>query len=74
METTDKKESKNLMDGLFDEMNRCRELLKEYEAIGSAGIFGATMIKMDIAKAEQAIRNNDVVQMLIAYEALKEIK
>jgi hypothetical protein len=30
-------ETKTLMDGLLDEMNRCRELLKEYESIGAPG-------------------------------------
>lgn len=64
----------NLMDGLFKEMNRCREVLKQYEEIGAAGAFGAYMIKMDIQTAEQAIKDNDVVKMLTAYNALKEIQ
>lgn len=65
--------TKNLMDGLFDEMNRCREVLKHYEEIPQ-GVFGATMIKRSILKAEQSIKENDVVKMLIAYRDLKEIK
>jgi hypothetical protein len=63
--------SENLMDGLFKEMNRCRELLKEYEAIGPVGAFGKMMITQDILFAEQAIKENDVVKMLQAYESLK---
>lgn len=66
--------AENLMDGLFNEMNRCREVLKHYEEIGPVGMFGATMIKADIDNAERAIRQNDVVKMLAAYQALKEVK
>jgi len=65
-------ETKTLMDGLMDEMNRCRELLTMYEEIGPAGAFGAVMIKRDIAFAELSIRENDVVKMLQAYSSLKE--
>lgn len=64
--------AQNLMDGLFEEMNRCRELLKMYEEIGQPGLFGATMIKRDIAYAELSIRENDVIKMIEAYDALKE--
>lgn len=63
-----------LMDGLLNEMNRNRELLKEYESIGWEGRFGAHMIKIAIRNAEQAIRENDVVKILLAYNELKETK
>lgn len=66
--------SKNLMDGMFEEMTRCREVLTHYEAIGPAGLFGATMIKRSIALAEQSIKENDVIKMLIAYNDLKEVQ
>lgn len=62
------------MDGLFKEMNRCREVLTHYEQIGAAGLFGVAMIRLDIATAERAIKENDVVKMLTAYNSLKEIK
>jgi hypothetical protein len=62
----------NLIDGLQEEMNRCRELLKQYEAIPE-GVFGATMIKQTIKRSEQSISSGDVVEMLIMYEELKEI-
>lgn len=65
-------EPQNLMDGLFYEMNRCRELLKAYEEIGPAGMFGKAMITRDIDFAEQAIKENDVIKMLQAYSTLKE--
>jgi hypothetical protein len=68
---TEEKKVTNLMDGLFDEMNRCRELLKEYEAIPQ-GAFGAHFIRQSIKNAEDAIKSNDVLQMLAAYQALKE--
>lgn len=65
-------EIKNLMEGLLDELNRNRELLKEYEAIGPAGQFGAHFIRQSILAGETAIRDNDVIKMLSAYSNLKE--
>ena len=62
----------NLMDGLINELNRNRELLKEYEAIGSAGIFGAHFIRQAILRGEQSICSGDVIQMLSAYFDLKD--
>ena len=64
----------NLIEGLQEEMNSSRELLKEYEAIGSSGIFGATFIKNDIAMAERAIAQGDTIEMLRIYEILKKHK
>lgn len=63
--------SENLMDGLFRQMNRCRELVKEYEKIGPVGVFGKTMIQRDIEAAEKAIASGDIVQMIDAYKALE---
>ncbi len=56
------------------EQERVRELLTEYEAIGSTGVFGATMIKESLCKAEQASISGDVIKILQAYEDLKNIK
>ena len=42
----------NLIEGLQEEMSRCKEVLREYEAIPQ-GVFGATMIKLEIKKAEK---------------------
>ncbi len=64
--------SKNLVEGLLDEMNRCRELLKAYEEIGPAGVFGHSIIQQDIVNAENALSGGDVVEMLSAYKTLKE--
>lgn len=66
--------TENLMDGLMNELNRNRELLAEYKAIGPAGFFGASMIQLSIQKGEQAIRSGDVIAMLRAYEDLKETR
>lgn len=52
-------------------MNRNRELLKQYEAIGSAGIFGAGAIRNEIKRAEAAISSGDTVQMIAIYKELK---
>jgi len=61
----------NLIEGLQSEMNRCRELLKQYEAIGPAGRFGKSMIEADIIQGEAAIASGDGVEMLFAYKRLK---
>jgi len=64
--------AENLMDGLFSEMNRVREIIKEYESIGEPGFIACAMMKQSIAKAEKSIRDNDVVQMLFCYKDLQE--
>lgn len=71
---TETKEPQNLMDGLFSEMNRVREIIKEYEMpeLNGAGIFAATLMKRSIAIAEHSIRTNDVIEMLYAYNQLKD--
>lgn len=63
----------NLMDGLFSQMNRVRELIKEYEhpALNGAGQFAAHFMKRDIAAAEQSIKNDNVIEMLSAYKQLE---
>ena len=65
-------EPKNLMEGL--QLERNRELLREYEALpNNTGAFGAMFIRQKIKNGELAIAdNNDVVKMLIAYQALKD--
>lgn len=63
----------NLMEGLIAETNRCREVVKLYDAIPT-GAFGAAMIRQDIAFAEQAMGSGDVIAMMEAYKRLKEVK
>lgn len=63
--------SKNLIEGLFDEMNRVRDIVKEYETIGSPGAFAVAMMKRSLELGEVSIKENDVVKMLAAYGDLK---
>lgn len=63
--------SDTLADALPKEIERCQELLTAYSEIGPAGVFGAMMIRRDIAAAHKAMMDGDVVAMLRAYEALK---
>lgn len=62
------------MDGLFQEMNRVREVIKEYEhpALNGAGRFAATLMKIDIQNTEIAIQQGDTIAMLQCYTKLKE--
>lgn len=65
----------NLMDGIFTEMNRARNLRNEYDNLpGGVGVFGSMMITQAIERAELSIRNNDVVAMLNSYNELKELQ
>ena len=61
------------MDGILEEMNRVRKIIKEYEdpELKGAGMFAATMMKQDIRTAESIISNGDVIEMLGIYEKLK---
>lgn len=65
----------NLMDGLLSEMNRVRKVIKEYRdpIMNGAGELAARIMEIDIQKAERSISNGDVVEMLTAYQSLKEI-
>ena len=47
------KEPQNLMDGLFTEMNRAREIKKMYDEIPQ-GKFGSIMIQQSIDRAEKS--------------------
>lgn len=63
----------NLMEGLIEETNRCREVAKLYDAIPT-GFIGAALIRQDIAFAEKAMGTGDVIMMLQAYEKLKAVE
>ena len=64
----------NLIEGLQAEANRRREILPQYEAIGASGMFGATMLRQEIKKAEEAIAGGDVVEMVRLYKELSEME
>lgn len=63
-----------LGDALPKEIQRCQELLVDYESIGPAGAFGVGFIRAHIATALKAIAEGDVVAMLQSYNALKEMQ
>lgn len=64
----------NLMDALFSEINRVREIIKEYEdpSMKGAGHFAALFMKQEIDEAERAIKEGDTIQMMVSYNKLKE--
>jgi hypothetical protein len=57
------------------QMARVRdEILPHYDAIGPAGVFGATMIRADLDRAAKALAEGDVVEMIRVCQSLKEIQ
>lgn len=66
----------NLIEGLISEMNRVRDVIKEYEhpALKGAGMLAATLMKIDIQNAEIAISQGDTIRMMVCYSKLKEIE
>lgn len=63
-----------LAEALPKEMSRVREVLGHYKAIGPAGMFGAAFIEQDLKAADHAVMSGDVVAMMQALEALKQIE
>lgn len=62
----------NLMEGLFSEINRVREIIKEYDSLPSnAGALASHLMKKHIEAAEDSIKESNVVKMLVAYSKLK---
>jgi len=54
------------------EQARVREALGHYKELGPTGAFGALMIEQVLQKADRAVMSGDVVEMLKAYEELKQ--
>ena len=67
-------EATNLAEALPKECARVRVVLGHYKGIGSAGAFGALMIEQDLQLADRAMASGDVVEMMRAYQTLKEIE
>lgn len=61
----------NLINALQYEMNRNRELLEIYRKIPT-GVFGVSILEKMLEQAENAINNNDVIEMLTAYQDLQK--
>ena len=68
---SDTKEVESLGEAFQKEQARVRELLEQYVAIGAPGLWGATMIRQSLARAEKAAVSGDVVAMIRSYEDLK---
>ncbi len=68
----DRSETESLGTALPKEMARVRdEVLPEYLAIGPAGQIAVAIMRANLDLAAKALAQGDVVEMLRAYEALK---
>jgi hypothetical protein len=66
------KKTENLIEALFKEMNRVRELIVEYKSLpGGVGNIGAALMQIDITNTERAITEGDIIKELQCYEKLK---
>lgn len=62
-----------LGDALPREMARVRdEVLPAYVQIGAAGEIAATLMRLDLDRAAQAMAAGDTVAMIALYQSLKE--
>jgi len=63
----------NLIEGLQSEMNRVREIIKEYDSIpNNAGAFAIYLMKDSIRNAEDCIAKGDTVGMIHSCNDLKQ--
>ena len=62
----------NLVEGLNKELDRCRELVELYKAIGPAGTLGRMSIEASIKEGKEAMESGDTVRMVRAYARLEE--
>ena len=67
-----KKKSKTLIEAIHQEMNRCRESIKECDLI-PMGFLWSSVIQQVIIMAEKAIEEDDAIKILVAYERLKKV-
>lgn len=62
----------NIIEGIQQECNRCRDLIKVYDELpNGVGVFAKTFIALDIIEGEAAIASGDAVRMITAYNTLK---
>ena len=65
----------NIIEGLHEEMNRVRKIIKIYDELpNNAGAFGSIEMKQSIKIAEDVIAIGDTIGMLRAYNDLQEIE
>ena len=60
----------NLIEGIQEQCNRCRELKKVYDTIPT-GRFGGAIIQQAVTEGEASIASGDAVRMLSAYKELE---
>ena len=65
--------SPTLGDLLPLEIQRCRQLLADYESLGAPGVFGAAALQAELEAAEKALIEQDAVAMLSVYNRLREL-
>ena len=65
--------SENIMDGLRSEISRVKEIIKEYEHpdMNGAGSIAGFLMKGSISRAESALGDMDVANMVLCYRDLK---
>ena len=56
------------------EQARCRELLVQYERIGPAGMFGATVLRLVLKEADEAAVSGDLPRMVVAFREMKAME
>ncbi len=62
----------SLATALPEELKRNRELKEQFLAIGPPRTIGAMLIEQDIQRGEKALASGDVIEIVKAYEKLKE--
>lgn len=63
----------NLIEGLLSEIDRVKEIIKEYESLpNNAGAFAISMMNFGIEFAKNKMIINDTVGMIQALKYLKE--
>lgn len=64
----------SLGEAMPKEQARVREVLSLYKALGPLGAFGAAHIEASLQLADEAVISGDVVEMIKAYEVLKDVE
>ena len=63
----------NIIEGLHQEMDRVREIIKIYDEVpNNAGAFASGIMKNSIKNAEMLIAIGDTIGMMKAYNDLKD--
>ena len=63
----------NLIEGLLEQSNRVRDIIKIYDDTPNGGT-AALMMRNSIARAEKAIETGDTIEMMLCFTDLEEYK